>query len=350
MKGPLGRREFFADAGGLALCTLAGVEVLSNERADVEGLAQGIEVPPKVLAAQERGQNPATTQTVFAATTRAAREYWIRAEPIKRWDMVPTGRDEMMGKKVKGKTTFPAYGYRPYSAGFAEPLGPASIPGPLIEGTVGDTIIVHFQNKLGTPVTIHPHGVLYSADMDGAYKGKFTDPGGFIQKNETFDYVWEAVEGTQGFWIYHDHGPMDPLPLYKGLFGPLLIRDPGQPRPTKEFFCGFHSFLPVATGINAAFQCINGRAYAGNTPTFRSNVGDDVAFYVYAIDDDFHTFHVHGHRWKAEGSGAVIDNVTLGPGDSLTARFIEDNPGRWFYHCHVFSHLHLGMNGWYLVE
>ena len=34
----------------------------------------------------------------------------------------------------------------------------------------------------------------------------------------------------------------------------------------------------------------------------------------------------------------------------FTARFVEDNPGRWFYHCHVFQHLHQGMNGWYLVS
>ena len=187
--------------------------------------------------------------------------------------------------------------------------------------------IIHFQNKLRAPVTIHPHGILYSVDMDGAYKGKYTDPGGFVQKNETFDYVWEAVEGTQGAWIYHDHGPMDPLPLYKGLFGPLMIRDPSEPRPTKEFFCGFHSFQPVATGIDRAFYCINGRAYAGNTPTFRSSVGDDVAFYVYAIDDDFHTFHIHGHRWTTAGGPPVIDNVTLGPGDALTARFTRGQPG-----------------------
>lgn len=350
MKRPLGRRELLADAGGLVLCTLAGQEVLSNKGADVEELAAGVEVPPKVLEARAAGLEGGPQRTVLAAAGGLAREYWIKAEPIKRWDAVPNGRDSMMGKKIEGRTSFPAFGYRPYSAGFAAPLGPASIPGPLIEAEIGETVIVHFQNTLRAPVTIHPHGVLYSADMDGAYKGKFTDPGGFVQRNETFDYVWEAVEGTQGFWIYHDHGPMDPLPLYKGLFGPLLIRDPAKPRPTAEFFCGFHSFLPVTTGIDTSLQCINGRAYAGNTPTFRSKVGDDVAFYVYAIDDDFHTFHIHGHRWRAEGGGQIIDNVTLGPGDSLTARFVEDNPGRWFYHCHVFSHLHQGMNGWYLVE
>jgi FtsP/CotA-like multicopper oxidase with cupredoxin domain len=45
----------------------------------------------------------------------------------------------------------------------------------------------------------------------------------------------------------------------------------------------------------------------------------------------------------------VIDNKTFGPGDSFRFRYVEDNPGRWLYHCHVFSHLH-EMSGWYIVE
>ena len=34
-----------------------------------------------------------------------------------KWNIVPTGRDAMMDQKVKGKTKFTAYAYRPYSAG-----------------------------------------------------------------------------------------------------------------------------------------------------------------------------------------------------------------------------------------
>jgi FtsP/CotA-like multicopper oxidase with cupredoxin domain len=34
----------------------------------------------------------------------------------------------------------------------------------------------------------------------------------------------------------------------------------------------------------------------------------------------------------------------------LTARWTEDNPGRWLYHCHVASHQDFGMAGWYIVE
>ena len=40
----------------------------------------------------------------------------------------------------------------------------------------------------------------------------------------------------------------------------------------------------------------------------------------------------------------------VGPNETITARFIEDNPGRWLYHCHVFTHQDGGMAGWYLVE
>jgi FtsP/CotA-like multicopper oxidase with cupredoxin domain len=342
---PFGRRELFAGTGGLLLCTLAGQKVFAGEHADVERLASDVPVPPKVRAADAGAVAPGPTLAVNRAGTR--REYWIQAEPVK-WNIVPSGRDAMMDRKVKGKTAFVAYAYRAYSAGFAAPLGPPTIPGPLIEAETGDAIVVNFRNRIDAPVTIHPHGVFYSQEMDGAYKGRHTDPGGFVQRKRTFQYVWEAREGTEGAWLYHDHGPMDPLPVFKGLFGPLLIRRAGAPRPTREFNLAMHSFGPAATGFERNFSCVNGRAYAGNTPTLRARVGESVAFNVFALDNDFHTFHLHGHRWT-DPAGRVVDNQTLGPGDSMSAAFVEDNPGRWFYHCHVFSHLHEGMNGWYLV-
>jgi FtsP/CotA-like multicopper oxidase with cupredoxin domain len=40
----------------------------------------------------------------------------------------------------------------------------------------------------------------------------------------------------------------------------------------------------------------------------------------------------------------------VGPNETITARFVEDNPGRWLYHCHVFSHQDGGMAGWYMAS
>ncbi len=344
---PVDRRQFLAaGGGGLLLCTLGGQQIRNDREADVESLSREIEVPPKVRAASAAGAASAAP-AVFTASGGKRREYWIKAEQ-RRWNIVPSGRDQMLSKKVKGKTKFTAFGYRAYTPGFASPIGKAKIPGPLIEAEVGDTIVVNFQNTLSSPVTIHPHGVQYSIEMDGAYKGKYTDPGGFVQQGETYQYVWEATPETVGAWFYHDHGPLDPVPLYKGLFGPIIIREKGATPPDKEFFVAFHSFQPVATGLNQPFWCMNGRAYAGNTETFRARVGERVAWHVYGIDNEFHTFHVHGRRWNDRGK--MVDNVTLGPGDTISAEYVENNPGRWLYHCHVFSHLHQGMTGWYVVE
>ena len=51
---------------------------------------------------------------------------------------------------------------------------------------------------------------------------------------------------------------------------------------------------------------INGRAFVGNTPVFRARVGETVQWDVLSLGDDFHTFHVHGHRWRTP-DGAVRD-------------------------------------------
>ena len=352
MNDGLDRRDFLSGASAAFLCTLAGQKVLTDRPADVEALAADVPVPPRVDAAQRdgaaEGDAVLASQSASAAISGVRREYWIRAEEV-RWNIVPTGRDEMMAERVKGRTTFRAYAYRRYTPGFAKPMGPATIPGPRIVANTGDQIVVHFQNKLRAPVTMHPHGVFYGPEMDGAYKGRFTDPGGFVQRNRTFTYVWEAREGTEGAWLYHDHGPMDPLPLFKGLFGTMIIRKAGDPVPDVEQSLAFHSFAPLATGLGRPFSCVNGRSFAGNTPTVRTRLGQNVALHVFGIDDEFHTFHVHGHRWTDADGGRVIDNKTFGPGDAFTVALTEDNPGRWFYHCHVFSHLHMGMNGWYIA-
>ena len=68
----------------------------------------------------------------------------------------------------------------------------------MLEAETGDTIVVNFRNEAGTPVTMHPHGIFYTEDMDGTYKGKYTTIGGFVEPGRTFQYVWEARAGTEG--------------------------------------------------------------------------------------------------------------------------------------------------------
>jgi manganese oxidase len=126
------------------------------------------------------------------------------------------------------------------------------------------------------------------------------------------------------------------------------VRAKGAPAPDVEEVLVLHQLPPQITGVRRVFQCVNGRAYAGNTPTIRASVGQDVAIHVIGGDANFHTFHVHGHRWK-EADG-FVDCPTVGPNEVITAHWREDNPGRWLYHCHVFTHQDAGMAGWFLVN
>ena len=51
------------------------------------------------------------------------------------------------------------------------------------------------------------------------------------------------------------------------------MREKGAPAPDVEQVLFLHSFPPQVTGFPELFQSINGRSYAGNTPTIRAQAG-----------------------------------------------------------------------------
>ena len=344
---PTTRRSFFGVAGGAALlCTIGGQEV------DVSapgGLKQA-----DAAAAQVRRPRAAAAQAVpqiQPAPGGIRREYWIQAETV-RWAITPTRRDEWHNRRSRPqrlhRLRLPPDDARLRRLRVDAP----TIPGPTLTAEVGDVLVVHFRNAdrtLGQAVTMHPHGVKYNPEYDGAYMGEFTRAGGFIAPGETFTYQWECTPDSVGAWPYHDHGPNHTLNTFRGLFGTIIVRPKGAKSPDRVYTLFAHQLPPPVTGLQANFHCINGRAYAGNTPTLTARVGEDVEINAFGMDSNFHTFHIHGHRWK-DPAGAFVDNPAMGPNECVTARFVEDNPGRWLYHCHVFSHQDAGMAGWYVVD
>ena len=109
-------------------------------------------------------------------------------------------------------------GYRDGGSPDAE----VTVPGPLIEATVGDTLRVHFENALpGLATTVHWHGLRLPVDMDG-------NPvvSGAVSVGETFEY--EFVLRDAGLFWYHPHVDTD-VQLESGLQGVLLVREQDPP-------------------------------------------------------------------------------------------------------------------------
>jgi len=44
------------------------------------------------------------------------------------------------------------------------------------------------------------------------------------------------------------------------------------------------------------------------------------------------------------------DTVEVLPASMKVADMVPDNPGNWFYHCHVDDHIDAGITARYLVE
>lgn len=294
------------------------------------------------------------TLSLTAGTEAQAtvRHYWVAAVP-NTWNIVPNGRDALMGEShPPSETVFPTVVYRRYTPGWRRPLrnAPRSsidhdrIPGPLVRARVGDRIRVHFKNMdtaFKRPHSMHFHGVRYAVRSDGAFLPGFSGRDGNVRPGRTFTYRLKAGRDSVGVWPYHDHSRSMHESIAGGMYGALSILGRGEKPPDREFV--------VVFSHTRDFQTINGRAFVGNTPIFRARVGQLVQWDVLAMGSEHHTFHVHGHRWR-DPDATPRDTKTVGPAESFRIRWRETAPGTWFYHCHVEDHMERGMVGIYRVS
>src|ERR671910_590576 len=114
--------------------------------------------------------------------------------------------------------------------------------GPVIRAEVGDTIVVHFKNNATFPFTMHPHGVFYEKDSEGAPYADGTSGGDkaddAVPPGGTHTYTWEVPqragpgEGDPSsiLWMYHSHTD-EPADTNAGLIGPIIVGSEGSLNP-----------------------------------------------------------------------------------------------------------------------
>ncbi len=93
-------------------------------------------------------------------------------------------------------------------------------PGPTIEGNVGDTVVVHLENRLPMDTTIHWHGVEVPANMDGSNISQ-----GAVPPGGSYRYEFKLLDAAT-FW-YHPHIRTNEQ-IEMGLYGALIVHDPEQ--------------------------------------------------------------------------------------------------------------------------
>jgi FtsP/CotA-like multicopper oxidase with cupredoxin domain len=357
--------------------------------------------------------------------TANTRTYYVAADEVN-WDYAPSGRDEAMGcdfddlqkaytepgphriGRVYKKAIYREYTDKSFSklkerAPEDKYLG---LLGPVLRGEVGDTIKVIFKNQGSHPFSMHPHGVLYEKDSEGAdyndATGGADKADGGVPPGVTHTYVWRIPERagpgpndpSSIFWLYHSHA--DELrDVASGLFGVIVVTRrgmalaDGKPKDVDHEFVSMfialneneswyledniraHATDPngvnrsesrlitpagmptpiVGTGFvdtNIKWS-INGYIF-GNMPLMTMRQGDRVRWYVATLGDfnNAHTPHWHGNTVLV--SGQRTDVLVLTSAQMVTADMVPDAPGIWLYHCHISDHMLAGMDARYEVK
>lgn len=255
----------------------------------------------------------------------------------------------------------------------------ASYPGPTMEMTEGECLGITLHNQVPTAtleqlrtspthplgVSLHVHGVKYTQLSDGTVQSA-----SFVPPGESRTYTWFAQKrnnktgapGTAGYWWYHDHvvgGPHGTQGLGAGLFGGLVVRRPGDPKPDRTYVTVFGDRQSINLRRGAATDTCDQENPQPGPTCLVARKGEKVEFIVVGIGNDMHTFHLHGHSWADTRTGLVsngqpfadsvpiIDNRTLGPGDSFGFQVVAGDsvgPGHWMLHCHMQFHSDAGMS------
>lgn len=278
--------------------------------------------------------------------------------------------------------------------------------GPILRAEVGDTIKIVFRNNATHPFSMHPHGVLYQKDSEGADYNDGTSGAdkkdGGVPPGAKHIYLWQVPEragpgpadSSSVFWLYHSHA--DELrDIASSLFGMIVVTRRGMARPDgrpkdvdREFMSMYiaineneswylednirdHTtdpkgvnrkeislFTPegmagtiAGTGFvdtNIKWS-INGYIF-GNMPLPTMKVGDHVRWYVATLGDfnNAHTPHWHGNTVLVAGQRTDVLVVTSA--QMVTADMTPDMAGTWLYHCHISDHMLAGMVARYEVK
>jgi FtsP/CotA-like multicopper oxidase with cupredoxin domain len=237
----------------------------------------------------------------------------MQAKPFK-WEVLP-------GEFVD------AYGY-------AGSDGLATVPGPLIRVTEGDSVRVNFTNRLPEPTVIHFHGPRLPNAMDGV--PDVTQK--VIQPGDSFSYEFTA--NPTGTFMYHTHQNSAEQEA-KGLYGVFQIDPRVGPRVAAD-----HEAFQILSEMGG-YYLINGKSFPATEP-IQASVGQTVLIHLVNLGQMSHPMHMHGAPFQIVGTDGypvpeaartTRDVVNIAPGERYDLLMTTDNPGTWLFHCHILSHV-----------
>uniref|UniRef100_A0A8C3IIM7 ferroxidase n=1 Tax=Chrysemys picta bellii TaxID=8478 RepID=A0A8C3IIM7_CHRPI len=194
---------------------------------------------------------------LFVLVKATTRTYYVGIVE-ENWDYAPTGKNLITGQsltedehasefvkrganrigRIYKKAVYKQFTDGTYTQEIPKPSWLGFL-GPVMKAQEEDVFVVHLKNFAFRPYSLHPHGLFYDKDSEGALypdgtsgKSKEDDivvPGG------NYTYTWPVkkeyaptlADPTCLTWIYHSHIDT-PRDISSGLIGPLLVCKKGS--------------------------------------------------------------------------------------------------------------------------
>ncbi|CAL8399015.1 unnamed protein product [Boreogadus saida] len=333
------------------------------------------------------------------------------------WDYAPSGRNLINGKEIADDEVSSIYleqgpnrigrvykkaMFRQYTD--ASYTLPAPRPewlgylGPMIMAEVDEVIVVHLRNMASRKYSIHPHGVFYTKENEGALYPDGTS--GRMKHDDSvppggdYTYRWEVKPEfgpTQNdanclTWAYHSHVAA-PKDIASGLVGALLTCKRGVLKEQVESqsmelgrndvdqsfilmfnvvdessswyfedniknFCSEPDTVDQSDGDfeeSNLMHAINGYMF-GNMPDMMLCQHRPVSWHLFGMggEADLHSAYFHGNTVLERGHRT--DVLSLFAATFITAQMVPLSLGRWPLSCQVNDHLMAGMQTSYTVK
>ena len=206
-----------------------------------------------------------------------------------------------------------------------------TVPGPTIRVIEGEKVRVLVTNRMPMGTAVHWHGMVLPHKMDGVpgITQAPIEPGGSM----TYEFIATAT-GTH--W-YHSHWDGDQVG--KGLYGSLEVVPRTGDRAVDR---DYRLFIGDS---NLGFV-INGRSWPGTEP-LNAKVGEKVRIRLTPTGELSHPFHLHGQPFQLVAQDGfdlpqpvTMDTLLISTAQTFDIVTVALAPGRWMFHCHIFSHMH----------
>ena len=221
-------------------------------------------------------------------------------------------------------------------------------PGPTIEAVEGDRVRFFVTNRLPEHTSVHWHGLLLPAGMDGV--GGLSQPQ--ILPGETF--VYEFTLRQHGTHMYHPHAD-EMVQMAVGMMGMFVIHPKaGEATPIdRDYVVLLHNWAlhpgtyrpDPSVMVDFDLWTMNSKVFPAIEPLV-ARTGERVRVRVGNLSMWNHPIHMHGVQFVVTGSDGGRwprslwrPEVTeiVGVGQTRDLEFVAV-PGDWAFHCHMSHH------------